>query len=495
MKPTLDDREKISHLLRRFGFGATPEEIDSYLKLGVDGAIESLLNFEKVDEGFPISPWEFCFEEGKDEVYLDPFRVVGWWGLRMVLTKRPLQEKLTLFWHDHFAVSATKVELGPSMLGYLEAIRKNCSGKFETILMAMARDPAMMQWLDTISNEKGRPNENFGRELLELFTLGIGNYSEQDIKEASRAFTGWGIRYLLFEQGGEKVQEVAKDCIKTGRPMLSYCYSDDLHDHGTKTVMGQTKNWTGEQVVEMLAARPETARYLAKKLWSFFAYPDPAPAIVERLAKAYQDSGQRIKDVLRAMTKTPEFWSERCVRQRVKSPIEYTVSIVRQLGVSQFLALLHGPNPSPMKPIAQPLREAAGGVTGLAFQQGMLLLYPPDVDGWEWGSAWITTDSMTKRIQMADLLMLGGAPKQDFGLANAVTLRLKAHGSVASSQEIASSLATVFDAKLTAEQLTIMAQACDRAGGPGSLNSPEATAKMYASMFRLLFGCPEFQYC
>lgn len=491
----LSDRDRIAHLLRRFGLGATPEEIDAGVKLGVDGTLDYLINYEKVDEGFDVSPWEFCFEEGKDEVYLDPFRAVGWWGLRMIMTKRPLQEKLTLFWHDHFAVSASKVEFGPMMLNYMMTLRRHASGKFGDLLQAVSHEPAMLFWLDGLSNQRGRPNENFAREVMELFTLGIGHYTEKDVQEAARAFTGWGIRFLIYELGGEKVQETARDCMKTNRPMTTFCFSPELHDDGAKTVLGQTKNWTGEQVLDMLAARPETAKYLAEKLWSFFAYPNPEPAVVERIARVLRDSGMQIKPALFAIAKSPEFWSEKCVRRQIKSPLDFNVSLVRQLGVGPFLAGIRAQNKpaSPMAPLKAELRSIAGVAVSLMFQQGMLLLYPPDVAGWEWGSAWITSGNMTQRIRLGDVLL--GIGTNDHGGAAALVGRVASLGVPTSPEDLVDKVIRVLDANPTPDQRKLMAEACAKAGGPALLGKPDTAAPVLAAICRLLFASPEFQMC
>lgn len=491
----LSEREKIGHLLRRFGLGATPEEVEVGVKMGVEGMISHLIEYDKVDEGFDVSPWEFCFEEGKDEVYLDPFRPAAWWALRLVMTKRPLQEKLALFWHDHFAVSAAKVEFGPMMLTYLNTLRKHGNGSFEALLQAVSHEPAMLFWLDGMQNQKGHPNENFAREVMELFTIGIGRYTEKDVLEASRAFTGWGIRFLIYEQGGERVQETAKDCMKTGRPMTTFAFSPELHDSGPKTILGQTKNWTGEELLTHLAGRPETAKLLAAKLWSFFAYPDPSPAVVDRIASVLKSTGMQIKPALYEIARSPEFWSEKCVRQQVKSPLDFNISILRQLGVGPFLAGVRqqGGKADPMKPLAPMLRGIAGVAIGLMNQQGMLLLYPPDVAGWEWGPAWITSGNMTQRIRLGDVLM--GVGQDDKGGAAALSARVVAQGLPKTPEELVSKVLLVLDAAVSAAQEKLMVEACEKAGGPSHLGKPETASPVLASICRLLFASPEFQLC
>ena len=181
--------ERIAHLLRRFGFGASFAEMEFYSPLGEDGTIERLIEYEKVPEGFDVSPARFAQENQQGVELLRMPAVVGWWTLRMLSTQRPLQEKLTLFWHDHFAVSASKVNQPLMMLDYLNTLRAGASGKFRSLLLSVSRDPAMIRWLDNETNVKGKPNENFAREIMELFTLGIGNYTEADVQEAARAFT------------------------------------------------------------------------------------------------------------------------------------------------------------------------------------------------------------------------------------------------------------------------------------------------------------------
>ncbi len=487
----LTEREKVLHLLRRFGLGATPEELDAGLKLGPEGLLKSLIEYEATDPGLVVSPWEVCFEEGKDEVYLDAFRPVVTWGVRLAVTKRPLEEKLTLFWHDHFAVSANKVEFGPMMQNYVDTLRRGASGKFSDLLHSISKDPAMMMWLDTTANQKGHPNENFAREVMELFTLGIGHYTEKDVQESARALTGWGIRYLLYEQGGEKIQQTAKDSIQNNRPLVAFCTSPDLHDDGAKTILGQTKAWTGDELLDMLADRPETAHLIAHKLWSFFAYPDPEPAVVERLAAVYRQNQSQIKPMLYAIAQSPEFWSDKCVRRQVKSPLDFTVSIVRQLGVGAFLATLRSKEPRKWNdPLPKPFRDIGGLVITLMVQQGMFLLNPPSVAGWDWGQAWISSDSMIQRMKLGELLTGG-----DRGGAKAILGRLAAMGAPTSTEQLVDHILTVFDGQLPPDKKALFVQAADKAGGAAALGNVETAAPVIASVLKLLFASPEFQFC
>jgi len=478
---------RIAHVLRRLGLGAGDFELAQYRPLGVEGTIDRLLNYEKVDEGFAVSPWELCFEPDNAMFYTEVPRMLSWWCLRLLLTKRPFQEKLTLFWHDHFAVSGAKVEFGPMMLGYLETLRRRGSGDFPTLLEAVAKEPAMLFFLDTTASVKGQPNENFARELFELFTLGIGHYTEADIREAARCFTGWGIRYLVFEQGGEKLQEVAKECLANGTPMTPFAFSPDLHDDGEKTVLGLKGRHTGEDVLRIAARHPQTARHLTRKLWEFFAYPDPEPALIDRLARGFAENGLRIKPLIRKFVESDEFWSERCVRRQIKSPVDFTVAIFRQLGAADLIRGLRPANAKPTTPLVKPMRDAAGAVGGLMFQQGMLLLYPPDVGGWNWGPAWISAESMAHRIRSADLIF--GIGTNDHPVAAILMSQI---GKPRDSAELVDGLLRRFDAEIPVAKRKLLVEACDKAGGAGALAKADTAATLFASVCRLLFAAPEF---
>lgn len=489
----MTERQKIAHLLRRFGLGAGELELKRYEPLGVQGTLDRLLDFEKVDEGFPLSPWEFCFEENSDQVYLDPFRTLGYWCSRLAFTRRPLQEKLTLFWHDHFGVSAAKIEFGPMMLQHIETLRQKGIGKFSDLVLAVSRDPAMIRLLDTDASLKGAPNENFARELFELYTLGIGNYTEKDVQEAARAFTGWGIRYLVFEPGGEKVQATARECMRSGKPMVAFCITPDLHDDLLKTVLGKSGAYGGDEVVRLACEHPATARHIVGKLWEWFAYPKPEKPVVDALASEFTKSGGDIRAVLRALTSRPEFWSERCVRALPKSPVDFTVAIVRQLGVTEFLLLQRGKKDNLLTPAPKMIRDVAGLLAGLMNQQGMLLLYPPDVGGWNWGDAWITSQSLAVRTRFGDMLM--GVGQSDKGLATAIAARIRQEKNPSSTGDVVDYLLGMFDGELPEDKRKVLTEGCEKAGGVKALEAPETASTMLGAVLRLLFSTPEFQHC
>lgn len=480
-------REKIAHLLRRFGLGATRAELDELEKLGLEGAIHRLLDYDAVDPGIDPSPWEFAFTEG-DQLNLDSPRFAQYWTYRMLMTRRPVEEKLTLFWHDHFAVSAAKVEFGPMMLEYLNTLRSHACGNFRTMLGAISRDPAMMQWLDLSQSNKFSPNENFARELLELFTMSKG-YTESDVKEVARAFTGWSaIPTWLDPQKGDYPDQI-KRTVKQGGPLILFIIVPLLQDTGTKTILGQTGNFDQDDVLDMLVARPETAENVTTKLWEFFAYPNPEPSVKARLQRAFVSSKYEIRPVLHEIAKSDEFYSAKCVRTKVKSPVDFTVALLRQLELQPILKSLRKPDAKLDTPIANEITGATGFLVGWMNQQGMLLLYPPDVGGWEWGEKWITSAAMLARMQTADLLF--GNDKEVRPLTDYVAKQINGTGR-ANSLEVARAFADRFDASIPQPKLELLADACEKRGGPQSLLTPAKAAPLLGEMGKLLFGMPEF---
>ncbi|HLK16320.1 MAG TPA: DUF1800 domain-containing protein [Fimbriimonadaceae bacterium] len=488
----MTDPEKIAHLLRRFGMGAGTLEMAKYEPLGVQGTLDRLLNYDKVDEAFPIGPWEIAFEKDKSEVYADPGRFAAWWCLRLLMSERPLEQKLALFWHSHLVVGADKVEFGPTMVEYLETLRVLGGGEFRTLLAAVSKTPAMIKYLDGDANFRGSPNENFGREVMELFTLGIGHYSEDDVKNAARAFTGFGLRFPVYEGGAEAVQARLRDGMLKGNPMLVATYSPALHDDGPKTILGETKNFDCDEALSMLAGRAETAKHLGKKLFEFFAYRDPSPEVVDKVAAAFTASGGNIRKVLRAIAEMDEFWSEACVRRQVKSPVDFCVTVARQMNIKAYLLTLHKPD-SPSTPLHDGIRGVGGMLLGLMSQQGMLLFFPPNVKGWDWGEAWITPNNMSERMKLGNLLFSVGNP--DKGLPTYIATLIKAKNPADDAQALEAWL-QLFDAEVfSLEKKHLLLDAFKKAGGLAALNTPDECSTAQAAVARLVFGAPEFQLC
>lgn len=452
-----------------------------------------LMDYEKVDEVFPISPWEICFEPNLPDMYVDAPRIGIWWGLRMVMTRRPLQENLTLFWHNHFAVSAQKVEFGPMMAEYLEAMRTNSSGHFPTLLAAVSMSPAMLRWLDTDTSVKGHPNENFARELMELFTMGIGSYTESDVKEAARAFCGWGLRYLIYESGAENLQARLKASAKTGEPMVAFCITPDLQDNGIKSVLGQSGALTAEDVLKLTSTRSETVKRICHKLWEWYAYENPDPKIVDKLVATFQSGGYQVKPVLKLIATMPEFWSEKCVRQKVKSPADFILGILRQLELQSFLTTLRPATTTVDTPLHPVLRGVGGLAWGSMVGQGLQLLYPPDVGGWHWGSAWISTQNMAERMKFASTICGVGQP--DKNLANYMGNKIRTDKKPTTPEDVVDAVLDMFDCEFTLSKRTVLIRACKEAGGADALATPEGASKVLYAVYKLVFGSPEFQMC
>lgn len=463
------ERQKGAHLLRRFGLGASEAELDYYLKDGLHGAIEKLLNYENIDEGFKLDV--DTFRNGKNN-NLNPQSIAIWWTARMLVTQRPLQEKMTLFWHDHFATSGEKVNQGGMLYLQNEILRQNATGRFRDLLMQVSQDPAMLFWLDNQFNVKGKPNENFAREVMELFTLGIGNYTEKDIQEGARAFTGWTFQRTNRKEGDDI------------RPQASFLVRPFLHDNGDKTYLGASGNLSGEDVINHLCDMPRTAEYLTWKLWEWFAYKDPDKALVSRLSDKFRQSNLNIKELLRAMMNSPEFYSDKAERAIYKNPVDFVIVSLRQLGVGQILSEMIGSiTDGAQNPIGQV--APAAQAYQVMKQMGMQLLFPPDVSGWEGGSAWVTTATMVERISWADKVF----GRARFG-ARFTAFRL--FDQDPSPKGIAQKLVSIFDAPISPAKMAKLVEAAQKAT-EGRLTQQNSNAAA-AAVCRLIFASPEYQF-
>lgn len=461
------EREKGSHLLRRFGLGASQAELDYYLRDGLSGAIDLLL--KPVAEDVPdIDPAEFANDKG---VVRMP-QVVGWWVLRLINSRRPLQERMTLFWHDHFATSASKVNQPGPMFRQNQTLRTYGLGSFRDLLMQVSKDPAMMQWLDNQENVRGKPNENFAREVMELFTLGFNQgYTEHDVQEAARAFTGWGIRRLRDDsplRGGE------------------FFFRANLHDTGEKTFLGQKGDLSGEDVLNILCDRPRTATYLTHKIWEWFVYPNPDAKTIETFARRFREANLDISALLRDIMQSTEFYSEKAERAVVKNPVDFCVVTLRQLGYgAQFEGAIANIEAERRK--RQILGPAV--LTGNAMKSmGMWLFYPPDVAGWETGTGWISSATMVERMGWADRIF--GNP-----LPGKPSLRYPAYPLLAADPSvngIVDRLTSVFDAPVSKERRITLLSAAERALGEGL--TPKNANAVAAAVTRLIFATPEFQF-
>ena len=356
--PSTDTRN-LAHLLRRGGFGARPDEWTAYSKLGIAGTTHQLLHPETVAD--PFGP--LLQDIQGDYVDFDSLdSIKKWWLYRMSHTPRPLEEKMTLFWHGHFATANYKVDNPRRMWVQNETLRTHGLGNFRTLLQAVSRDPAMLVWLDGADNRKGKPNENYGRELLELFTLGVGGYTEADVKECARAFTGWQL---------DRDADVFK-------------FNPDQHDDGVKTFLGQTGAFNGDDILEIVVKHPSTAKFVCSKLFKFFVHETPSAAEIKPLTQAYFASGYEIRAVLTALLMSPSFYSEAALHSKVKSPTEYLVTVLRTLDA--------------------PFSAANNNLLGAGRTMGQELFNPPNVKGWSGGKTWMNTMTLMMRANFANTL-------------------------------------------------------------------------------------------
>lgn len=467
----MTDREKTAHLLRRFGFGASEAELDYYGQGGHAKAIDRLLAFEavpKVLEDYDIANLRNA--NGNLNVRI----VQAFTYLQALSTQRPLEWTLTLFWHDHFATSAQKVNNGYFMGQHMKVLRENAAGSFPALLEAVSKDPAMILWLDNQENVRGKPNENFAREVMELFTLGEGHYTEEDISEAARAFTGWTIRRVRANDQNPALR-------------ATYLFRAGQHDRGQKQVLGQTGPLRGEDVLGILTKEAQTARYITKKMWEWFAYPDPDDALIDRLASDWRQSGLEIKALVRSIAESPEFYSDQAERKLIKNPVKFCLAPLRQLGLSSVLA--------------QRLKEAEGDrdrrratnlgtVTARATRSmGMELLFPPDVAGWNIGEAWITSATIIERMKWSDQIF-AGAGGNNAALQNLLRLLVVRDPSPSG---VVDRLLELYDAEMLEPKRAQLMAAAEKAQSDAP-NPGRAVTDMVHQTSRLIFGSPEFQF-
>ncbi|MFT4560928.1 MAG: hypothetical protein ACI9BW_000666 [Gammaproteobacteria bacterium] len=430
------NRALATHLLERTGFGATPEEIELLSKLSPQQAVRRLVRFE----GIANVPQKLFEHSGIFKTGLDPFpssrpatsklaaqqgaalgikvkesgnrpmqsvineffywlrasrletdRVVYWWANRMIASPRALEEKMALFWHGHFATNEDKVRDYRKMLRQLNLFQSAGLGDFRSLMIGVAQDPAMLTFLDAGVNVKGAPNENFAREIMELFTMGVGNYTERDIREAARAFTGWNYEGLQFK------------------------VNVDLHDAEEKEFLGRKGNFDGVEIIDIILDQPATPEYLASKLYRFFVREDIEPEFQGKLGAVLKESNYNVAAFLETVFLSRDFYAQASVATRIKSPVELLVSTYRKLGLKQI----------PGAPDFNLQTEALG----------QRLMHPPTVAGWAQGRSWITPGLLLERgnfaldVMFADLsfIPLDRYPKYAGGAETlAVDARIRA---------------------------------------------------------------------
>jgi uncharacterized protein (DUF1800 family) len=349
---------KAAHLFRRAGFGATHAQLEEAVGMSPADLVHRLI-------ASSAEPAEYRREiDELARAYLgggDPRKLSAWWVYRMLTTPDQLREKCTLFWHGHFATSAAKVAEPQLMYNQNELLRRHALEGFPALVQEISRDPAMLIYLDSATNRKAHPNENYAREVMELFCLGEGQYSEQDIRELARCFTGWEIRRERFR------------------------FNANQHDSGVKTILGQTGEFGGEEGVNVVLQQPAAPRFIVRKLIRYFLFDEPAPsdALVEDLAGPFGASGMQMAPLLERMLSSNLFFSNHCLGRKVRSPVEMGVGFLRALSGSTNVLKL---------------TEELG-------ELGQAVFFPPNVKGWDGGRAWINSSTLLGRANLVRWLL------------------------------------------------------------------------------------------
>ena len=458
------DLALVGHLLRRAGFGASRSELEQLAAKEYPELVEDLLHperFPEIDEDI--------LRRYSDSESIDMW--AGRWIYRMVNSQRPLQEKVALFWHHVFATGWYKGEHGNSMFQQIDMFRSIGMSNLRTILVELSRNPAMIFWLDNNENHKDEPNENYGRELLELFSMGVGNYTEQDIKQAARAFTGW-----TFEQ--------PIPLYPHGHYTSRFVYNEEDHDDSIKTFLGESGRLNGEDIIDIIVKQPAAARFISRHLYNFFVADEPQvpawntvppqdPGAIDTLVDAYFESDGEVRSVLRVLFNSDFFKEAR--QRRVKCPVELVASTIKLTGTHRF---------------------PDSGLLGLATASSVMgqhLLNPPTVEGWHTGKEWIDGGTLNDRVNFAvnELADISKPGVQDF------IARLSTNGGTVTPEEFVDRTLDL------AGPLEVSAETRDglleyaRSGGDLSFRADEERAESSARvgrMLQLIVASREYQF-
>ena len=370
-----EDIALMAHLMRRAGFGATRDELEALVEQGYEETVERLIS---PTDDIPRADQEILFRyiPATETGGPNPTPGAAQWLYHMLNTQRPLEEKIALFWHNIFATGNSKVDNDNHLSTQTHLFRNHGMGNYRELLIRVAQNPAMIFWLDNNENHKRTPNENWGRELLELFSLGVGHYTETDVFECARAFTGWTIDAKIPRQPHHRFS-------------WKFEFRPEEHDFGQKTFLGRTGNFDGLDIIDIILEQPACPRFIVRHLYNFFVADEPQvpawsvepprnPEAVEMLAETFVESGYEIRPVLRKMFNS-DFFKE-SMYQKVKSPAEVVVGTLKLVGD------LQGPDPRLLEMGQEPA------------YMGQSLHDPPSVEGWHTGREWINSGSVVKRI-------------------------------------------------------------------------------------------------
>ncbi len=366
----------MAHLMRRAGFGASRDELEQRVAQGYETVVEDLLHPGNAN----AMPDDVIRRYHSEMGEMRELNSAGaYWMYRMVTTDNQLEEKLALFWHGLFATGYAKLNQASALTNQINTFRRHALGSFRTILVELSKDPAMIIWLDNHDNHKGDINENYGRELLELFSMGIGNYTEDDVKECARAFTGWTLGNAEYMS-----TRASRDSIwPYSRINWHFNYREYDHDDGEKTFLGHTGNFNGDDIIDIIVQQEATARFVSTRLFQYFAadeVDEAGEAVIEEMMQSYFASDYEIRSVLRTLFNSNYFKSEDARFARVKGPVELVVGAVRMAGTYQ--------NPT----------FGADQLARQTMYMGQGIFQPPSVEGWHEGAEWIDSGALVERV-------------------------------------------------------------------------------------------------
>jgi len=479
---------RIEHLLRRAGFGARPDEIDYYGEMSVGQAVDALINYENIVDDIDDFIGSFGYVGTTSRgPFLPQSNITDArqrWLFRMVHSDRPLQEKMTLFWHNHFATGYAKVAgaLGAAegtrylaakasqdpgrVRGQVEMLRDNALGNFRDILVNIAKDTAMLVWLDGRTNTRAMPQENFAREIMELFTMGVGTFTEEDVYAGARVFTGWNLSRPGAAADGSQHYEFVYNAGQHDAGPKTFTFP--IYADGNRSIPGRAAAdgmQDGLDLINALAASPNTARYLARKLYRFFV-SEVGPvnnSFVERIASVYLQSRYDMKTVMREVLMAPEFWDQSAYFTRYSWPVEFVVRALKDIGWVGFS-----------------VNDALNPLAAM----GMILYEPPDVAGWDAGQAWFSTGAMLARMNFAATL----AANQRFNLAASARIANARRTADSLMLHMTGALRTApLDSGVAAEWANYL-----RATGPWTGSDAQVQAKA-TGLAHLIAGSPEYQ--
>ncbi len=474
------DVKLIAHLLRRAGFGASKPELDAYTAKGYEATVDELVDF---DEPNTMSPQLIRRYHNEQSAMMGQNSMGSFWLYRMISTTAPLQEKVTLLWHNVFATGyAGKVVQGKVISDQFRMLRRYGLGSFKTLLVELSRDPAMIAWLDNNDNHNGSINENFGRELLELFSMGVGNYTEDDVKEASRAFTGWTIAnndYMRLRAQRDSIWPY-------GRIAWHFEYHPQDHDDAEKEFLGESGTFNGEDIVDVICRQPATARFIARHMYNFFVADEPPvpswpykpprdPGAIDTLMQAYFDSDYDIRSMLWVLFTSDFFMSESTWYEKVKSPAESVAGVLRLTGEFE-----------------RPRRQILQRQFQMNYM-GQHLGNPPSVEGWHTGTEWIDSGTLTERLNFASEQL---GDKEKPGVKAMIDRIVGTNGDAASPEGLVDECLDQLGAFAVSEETRGALVEYASGGSDSSVESSgseEETRLRISALLQLAASTPEFQ--